>query len=119
MNIEIKVLDNEKIAEIHSAEVIINTLDDALDLIGNSNYYGSNKIILKEENMTAEFFDLKTGIAGEILQKFSTYGMKLAIIGDFSKYPGRSFRDFIYESNKIGRICFVGSREEAVKSLKA
>lgn len=119
MQIKITTFKDEKIAEVSSKDLLINTVEDALDLIGNSNYYGSDKIILNEENITAEFFDLKTGIAGEILQKFSTYGMKLAIVGDFSKYPGKSLRDFIYESNKIGRICFVGSKEEAVKSLKA
>ncbi|MCK7528774.1 MAG: DUF4180 domain-containing protein [Ignavibacteriales bacterium] len=31
----------------------------------------------------SDFFDLKTGIAGEILQKFSTYNVRLAILGDF------------------------------------
>jgi hypothetical protein len=51
------------------------------------------------------------------LQKFSTYGSRLAIIGDFSKYDSKSLRDFIYESNKTGRICFVGSQDEAVKAL--
>ena len=56
-------------------------------------------------------------MAGEILQKFTTYRVELAIIGDFSKYPGKSIRDFIYESNRYGRINFVNSREEAIEKL--
>jgi hypothetical protein len=68
-----------------------------------------NKIIL--------FFDLKNGIAGEILQKFSNYRVRLAVVGDFSKYTGKSVHDFIRESNKVRHISFVHSTEEAIKIL--
>jgi hypothetical protein len=60
---------------------------------------------------------LKSGIAGEILQKFSTYNFRLAIVGTFSEVQSKSLRDFIYESNKYGRINFVGSHDEAFERL--
>jgi len=60
-----------------------------------------------------DFFDLKTGFAGEILQKFSNYKVKLAIIGDFSSFTSKSLRDFILESNKHGHINFVSTIDEA------
>lgn len=62
-------------------------------------------------------YKLKNVIAGEILKKFSTYSIQLAIIGDFSKYKSKSLRDFILESNKYGRINFVRSFEEAKEKL--
>lgn len=58
--------------------------------------------------------DLKSGFAGEILQKFSNYRMKLAIIGDFSEIKSKSLRDFIRESNNRRTISFVSSIEEAL-----
>ena len=67
--------------------------------------------------MISDFFNLRTGIAGEILQKFSTYNVQLAIIGDYSKYNSKSFKDFSFESNKYRRINFVSSLEEALESL--
>ncbi len=67
--------------------------------------------------MTADFFDLKSGIAGEILQKFSNYLVRLAIVGDFSKYANKSLKDFIFESNKGGQINFVDSQLEAINVL--
>ncbi|MFZ2340826.1 MAG: DUF4180 domain-containing protein [Bacteroidales bacterium] len=67
--------------------------------------------------MNKDFFDLKTKIAGDILQKFSNYRMKLAIIGDFSAIKSKSLRDFIRESNNAGTINFVGSMEEAMVKL--
>ena len=59
-----------------------------------------------------DFFDLKNGIAGEILQKFSNYRVSLIIVGDFSKYASKSLNDFIYESNKGRHINFVASTTE-------
>jgi hypothetical protein len=78
---------------------------------------GRIEVILHEKNITPDFFDLKTGTAGEILQKFSNYRVRLAIVGDFSAYPGQSIRDFIFESNKRKHINFVGSIAEAVERL--
>ena len=106
-----------KIAEVISDRLVINSVEDGLDLLGNLYYQDFDKIIIHEKNITPEFFDLKNGIAGEILQKFSNYRVRLAIVGDFAKYPGRSIYDFIYESNKVGQINFVGSISEALVKL--
>jgi hypothetical protein len=117
MKIEFVETGNILIAEVVSDEVILKDSQDAVELMGNCTYNGTNKIILKEENIIVDFFNLKTGVAGEILQKFSTYNCQLAIIGEFSKFPGKSLKDFIFESNRTGRIFFVNSLEEARKSL--
>ncbi|WQD36273.1 DUF4180 domain-containing protein [Sphingobacterium spiritivorum] len=65
------------------------------------------------------FFDLRTGIADEILQKFSNYRVQLAIVGEYSKYNSKSLTDFIYESNKGRHINFVNSMEEALNVLSS
>ena len=113
MKLDIVTLQGIAMAEISSEKTEIADVDTALDLIGNCSYLGASVILMRMENITPAFFDLKTGIAGEILQKFSTYGMKLAIIGDFSTYSSKSLQDFIRESNRMGRIRFAGSMEEA------
>jgi len=117
MRIELIKSDHTVIAEIISDQKVINSYQDALDLMANCQYQGTSKIILDKKNIVDEFFDLKTGIAGEVLQKFSNYKCQLAIVGDFSKYQSKSLKDFIYESNKMGRIFFVSSIEEAKKCL--
>lgn len=117
MKIKINRVKGTNLAEIISDDVLIHETQDAIDLMGESNYLGSRKIIMNEKNVIPEFFDLKTGIAGEILQKFSTYHMKVAIVGDYSKYASKSLRDFISESNRHGQINFVSSIEEARERL--
>ena len=90
-----------------------------MDLLGNIYYQGFDGIVLNEKNITPDFFELKSGIAGEILQKFSTYQVRLAIVGDFSKYTSKSLTDFIYESNKGRHINFVNTTTEALKILSS
>ena len=115
MEIKIHTIDNRKIAEIISDDTVLQTVEDAVDLIGNMSYQGFDKLIIHEENMIPDFFELKNKIAGNILQKFSQYSMPLAIIGDFEKYESKSLNDFIFESNKGKLINFVTTVEDGLK----
>lgn len=115
MKINLIEVKNIKIAEVFSDEIIITEVQDALDIMADCSYQGAEKIIFYEKNLHPDFFDLKTKLAGDILQKFSNYRMNMTIVGDFSKYTSKSLRDFIYESNKGGKIRFVSSLEEALK----
>lgn len=117
MEIKTHFISNVKIAELISDEMIINHAEDGLDLLGDIYYQGFDKIIIREKNITPSFFDLKTGIAGEILQKFSNFRVQLAIVGDFSKYKSKSLSDFIYESNKGSLVNFVSSCDDAINIL--
>ena len=117
MQIHLIHVNGIALAEIISDKIEIRNAQDALDIMANCGYQGAERIILYEKNIVPEFFDLKTGIAGEILQKFSNYHMQLALVGDYSKYFGKSLSDFIFESNKQGRINFTGSLEEAKEKL--
>lgn len=117
MEIKIRQIKDIGVAELISDQVEITTTQDALDIMMNCVYQGADNIIVQDHHLTPAFFDLKTKVAGDILQKFSTYGARLAIIGDFSDIQHKSLRDFIYESNKTGRVSFVGTMEEAIEKL--
>jgi hypothetical protein len=105
------------IAVIQEDQVVIGEVQDALDLMADARYQGADTLILHEKNLHPDFFDLKTRLAGEILQKFSNYRMKLAIVGDFSQFRSKSLKDFITESNRTGRIFFIRSAEQAMNLL--
>ena len=109
MNINTLKVNDFLAAEVESENVVIGNIEDGLDLLGNLYYQDFDKIIIHEKNVTKDFFDLSTGLAGEILQKFSNYRVRLAIVGDFSRYPSKSLHDFIAESNKRGHVNFVAS----------
>jgi hypothetical protein len=117
MDITIHKTAAGKIAEIISDEIIIKDTDDALDLMAESRYLDAGKMIIYENQITPSFFELKTGLAGDILQKFSNYRMKLALIGSFSKYKSKSLQDFIRECNNGNRIFFPENLDDAIEKL--
>lgn len=117
MNIVTHQIGENKIAELQSDETIISNSEEGIDLMGDLYYQGFDSIILHEHNINTDFFELKNGMVGEILQKFSTYRVRLAIVGDFSKYSSNSLKDFIYESNKGRQVYFVADLNEALKAL--
>lgn len=105
-------------AIIESTEILINNAQDALDLMATINHsYECHKMLINESIINESFFDLKTGLAGEILQKYTNYNVKLAIVGDFQKYSSKSLHDFIFESNKGRQFFFLSDQETAIERL--
>jgi hypothetical protein len=76
----------------------------------------SRAILLSKEQIAPAFFDLSTRLLGAILQKYTTYGISMAVWGDFSD-GSKSLQEFIWESNRGGRFLFLGSRQEALAAL--
>ena len=99
-------------------EVVIKDTSSALDLLMAARYEaGADRIAIAKEFVIDDFFILSSGIAGEILQKYVNYQMKIAIYGDYSGYTSKPLHDFIYESNKGHDFFFVETREEAIRKL--
>ena len=86
-----------KSVEVVSCKIKIESVRDALDLMANAE---STNLVIHEASLPVSFFDLKSGLAGEILQTFVQYGMKVAIVGDFEKYNSSSLNAFIVECNR-------------------
>ena len=107
------------IALIHSDTVLIHNGQSALDLIATV-FYDDNcsRMAINKEALCEDFFVLSTGIAGEVLQKAVNYRMKLAIVGDFSRYTSKPLQDFIYECNNGRDVFFVANEAAAVDRLK-
>lgn len=113
----IKTIRNQNIAIIDTGTKITNT-QDALDLLASANYHADCiGVVIYKESLEESFFDLKTGLAGEILQKFTNYKMKLAIVGDYSSYSSKSLKDFIYECNKGKFVYFKSDVDSALSAL--
>jgi len=117
MEINLLYLKGTYVAEVIADDIVIRTVEDALGLMSDCIYQGARNIIINERNIIPDFFDLTTRLAGDILQKFSNYNVKLAVVGDYSKYHSQSLLDFINESNEAGNINFVKSLTEAKNRL--
>jgi hypothetical protein len=104
-----------KIAELVSDDILIQTPEDGAQLIADLYYQGFDLIIIHAYQLAPSFFELKTGLAGEVLQKCSNWRIRLTIIGNFGQLPGKSMHDFIFESNKGKLVNFLSSVAEVIK----
>jgi hypothetical protein len=85
---------------------------DATDLIGDAS--GAEMIVIPVERLDPDFFRLRTGVAGEMTQKWVMYGKRVAIVGDVSAHvnESKSFHDFVYEANRGRDLWFLADRAE-------
>jgi hypothetical protein len=90
------------------------------DLISTAWEHRAKMVVIPVERLGDDFFRLRTGIAGEIVQKIVQYHLRLAIVGDISRYVDEStaLRDFVRESNRGDQIWFVATREELEERLR-
>jgi hypothetical protein len=86
---------------------------DALDMIG-ATYSRADVVAVPAGRFDERFFRLRTGLAGEVMQKFVTYRIRLAIVGDISDQieASAALRDLVVESNRGNQIWFVADLSE-------
>lgn len=118
MKTEVVKKNNIEVAVVSSDELLITDVQSALDFIMTVKYEtGCSNIAINKEAIVDDFFVLSTCLAGEILQKFINYGVRVAIYGDFSKYTSKPLKDLIYESNQGKDIYFQPDASLAVDML--
>lgn len=107
------------VAIVKGEGLLMDSVQAALDLIATASYDidGVRALVIDKSNLPEDFFMLRTRLAGEILQKFINYQMKLAIVGDFSGYTSHALADFIRESNRGKDIFFAATEAEALTML--
>ena len=110
--------NGEIITQVETEETLITDVQSALDLMATVRYEtGTDRMILPKIALDERFFVLSSGLAGDVLQKFVNYQLKIAIVGDYSGYTSKPLRDFIYESNNGSHVFFVATEEEALEKL--
>jgi hypothetical protein len=80
MNIAKVEAGGENIAVVSSSEILIEDVQTALDLMATVYYAGCDRIVINKSLISESFFDLKTRLAGEILQKFINYRVKVDFV---------------------------------------
>jgi len=94
---------------------------DAVDVIGEALQQRAELVVIPVERLDKDFFRLKTGIAGAFVQKFVTYGRRLAIVGDISRHllDSAPLRDFVAEANRGNHLWFLTNHEELESRLRS
>ncbi len=117
MELNLIEVDHHTIAEVVADGVAVNDIRDALDVIAEANYHGASCVMMQTEHLNRDFFDLRTGLAGEILQKCANYRMRLAVVGAVEQFGSNSFNAFVVECNRGDSVFFEADRAAAVARI--
>lgn len=110
--------------EIHGVRVLHLDADgpalrDAADVIGDAWSETAVLVAIPVARLDPEFFRLRSLIAGEFIQKFVNYRLRLAILGDITQFVAASdaLRDFVWESNRGDHVWFLADERELSERL--
>lgn len=117
--IRLHQMGGETVAEFTSDGVLLRTEADARDLILAAYKERASWVALHVANVNPRFFDLKSGLAGDVLQKFVNWKCKLAIVGDISPYieKSESFAALVRESNRGRDVRFASDLDNVKYNL--
>ncbi|MFI1226657.1 MULTISPECIES: DUF4180 domain-containing protein [unclassified Streptomyces] len=87
----------------------ITTVQDALDHLIGAAFQGAEIVAVPSTRLDDRFFDLSTGVAGDILQKFANYRLRLVVVGDIDRHLAASsaLPDLVREANRGRDIWFL------------
>ena len=105
-----------KILIASESGISIKSLDDVTDAVGASLGRG---LILAEQDLGPAFFELRTGLAGELMQKFVNYHVQVAIIVPTPEVHGDRFAELAHEHATHPTVRFVRSFDEAINWLQS
>lgn len=96
---------------------LINSESDALDLVALCGEEETQRLMLYAEHLSPAFFDLKSGLAGQILLKFANYRIKAVLIASPEQVGTGRFAEMAMESNRFNQFGVFFARAEAEQWL--
>lgn len=107
-------MKGQTVLEVLSSGAKLESEQDMLDLIAASHEHQSALVLMSSESLSERFFDLKTGLAGMVLQKCINYHLKLAVVlPEHTDLPER-FREMALEARKGKDFRFLEDRDLAL-----
>jgi hypothetical protein len=106
--------NNHRLLVLNSEGSILTRTQDLLDLIQEAFAQKASVLVVPVSRLDPAFFQLRSGLAGEFVQKVVNYQLKLVVVGDISAHVAASdaLRDFVREANRGQTILFVSQLED-------
>ena len=101
-----------KFVEAVGGKALIEDEKDVVDLIGVCAEFDADRIMLHGGILSERFFDLKSGQAGMIFQKFVNYQIRIAPVVSRDQIQGK-FGEFVVETNRGFQVRVFFDQQEA------
>jgi hypothetical protein len=117
MDYRVEVKSGVKYIECTEYKKLIKDENDALDLVSICGENDTQLLMLHSESLCDDFFRLRTCVAGNILQKFINYYIKVAAVIPEELVNHGRFREMALEANRRRDFHIFTSRDEAEEWL--
>jgi hypothetical protein len=98
------------------ARVVVRSAGDISDALRGSLEHGG--LLLAEDDLGPQFYDLQTGLAGELFQKVVNYRGRVAIVIRDARVHGDRFAELAYEHRQHPAVRFFAERAPALEWLQ-
>jgi PadR family transcriptional regulator AphA len=110
-------IEGKKLVELAKGEAVIRNERDALELAGICGFSGAPRALVHADNLAEEFFDLKTRVAGDVLQKFINYRIRVAAVLSRERIGTGRFSEMVMEANRGDDFRVFDDKEKAIAWL--
>jgi hypothetical protein len=109
-----------RILEYPAKGAPLGNVSSSLEMISTAYSRRAELVAIPVERLGNDFFHLRNGIAGEVLQKFVTYHLRIAIVGDTTALidASKALHDFVVECNRGTAVWFVRDLDELNDRLR-
>jgi hypothetical protein len=121
MTEELLAIEGERCLVVDADGPRVRDADGGRSLVEDAMNHRARVVVVPVERLDPAFFELRSGIAGEVVQKVLNYGLKFAVIGDISAHVAASdaLRDFVIESDRGHSIFFAPDLQALAERLTA
>lgn len=112
MNYKVVNINNKKYIDIGLAKKL-SSEQDVLEIVSICMENDTYILMMQAEEFSEDFYNLRTGLAGIVLQKFINYHIKVAVILDDKENLNHRFKEMIGEANKGNNFRTFNNIEEA------
>lgn len=105
MDYQVKETDGKRYLRLTSSEPLIQSEQDAYDIVTLSYEHDTDAVLLEGERLADDFVMLRTGLAGAVLQKFGSYRKVAVNIKEEQDFPVR-FQEMLsdFSTRKTFRV---------------
>ena len=113
MEYQLVNVKSQSYLECLPSEEQLSSEADSLDLVAACGEYGTSRLMLHAENLPEDFYQLKSGLAGNVLLKFSNYRLRVAAVLTPELVGQGRFREMALETNRGNQFRIFYDRQSA------